>query len=164
MDRAAKTLDVWIWVKKCDAPSRLGIRPLGDGRTPILEPNTTTTVTQHVDVCACESTLQKEQMDRGIGVPPTVKMRPRTSSDGRFMEPQAAWDMGTSAVLQRRSTKHRCGGGAAAEPSREGTWRGRGTPPHDLDHAWSGRGPLATLEVADPWQHGSLATRVAVDP
>jgi hypothetical protein len=104
MDRAAKTLDVWIWVKKHDAASRLGIRPLGDGHTPIPEPNTTATVMQHVDVRACESTLQKEQMDRGIGVPPAVKMHPQTSSDGRFMEPQAVWDPGTPAVLQRRST------------------------------------------------------------
>jgi hypothetical protein len=95
---------MWIWVKKRDAASRLGIRPLGDGCVPIPEPNTTATVTQHVDVRAYESTLQKEQMDRGIGVPPVVKMRPRTSSDGRFMEPQAAWDPGTPAVLQRRST------------------------------------------------------------
>jgi hypothetical protein len=59
-------LDVWIWVKKRDAASRMGIRPLGDGRTPIPEPNTTATVTQHVDVHACESTLQKEQMDHVI--------------------------------------------------------------------------------------------------
>jgi hypothetical protein len=96
--------------------SRLGVRPLGDGRAPIPEPNATTTVTPR------ESPLQKEQMNREIGVPPTVKICPRTSTDGRFMEPQPARDLGTPAALRRRSTKRRCGGDTAAESSRGGAW------------------------------------------
>jgi hypothetical protein len=143
---------------------------------PIPETNATATVTQHIDVCTHQSPLQKEQMDRGIGVPPAVKMCARTFTDGRFMEPQAAWDMGTLAALRRHSTKGRCSGDAAVESSWGDAWawmrnaatRSRSRlgwmrPPGDAGGdgslaAWiSGASSLAMRATVDAWRRESLA-------